>query len=273
MTHFFARYLTRVISKQPIELLLAPGVGCTPAIFKHLASKLARSNINITYAQTSGNNIQEMASANIDSGQLPRKFFLGGFSLGGTLAVEMARQLMLEDSNRLLGLLCVSTPGYPASTLEKRKKRLIIDTVRNHTPAQFEKYISGDFFASQTFKPLTENERGLLFKMIKEVGRDNFIAQLQATLSRPDPRPTLQELKNSKPVILIDGEEDKTIQKQNWGELFEGNARDSQRHVISIPETRHLLPLEQPELLSQILLNMIRGQTHELSFEMPHMKI
>lgn len=273
MTHFFARYLTRVISKQSIELLLAPGVGCTPALFKNLASRFAGQNINITYAQTIGNNIQEMAAANIDSGQLPRKFFLGGVSLGGTLAVEMARQLMQEDPERLLGLVCISTPGHPASTLERRKKHLMIETANKYAPIDFKNYISGDFFASQAFKPLTEAQKRLLINMVKEVGRDNFIGHLQATLTRPDPRPTLQELKESKPVILIDGEKDKTIQKQNWGELFGETQNDTRLQVISVPEACHLLPLEQPELLSQVFLKMMRDQQNEPSLDMPQIRM
>ena len=95
-------------------LVLIPGMMCDARVFGPQINDLSRDHTVIVATPTQGETVREMASRLLD--QLPSRFALAGLSLGGIVAMEMARRA--PDRVNRLALISTSpladTPAQAA---------------------------------------------------------------------------------------------------------------------------------------------------------------
>ena len=159
-----------------------------------------------------------------------------GFSMGGIVALEMARQapdrvkaMVLIDTNAGADLAerAVMRPVQQARVRSGELAAIIADELK---PA---------YLAPANRNNAALNQR--LFDMAMDLGEDIVLAQSEALRTRQDLGPQLDSFTG--PVALMCGAQD-TLCPPDWHEAMENRAANAQLFII--PGAGHMLPLEQP---------------------------
>lgn len=166
-----------------------------------------------------------------------------GFSMGGIVALEMARQA----PGRIVGMI-LSDTNAGADVPERAALRA----------AQQDRVRGGELAAivADELKPAylalqnrdDEKMKALLFDMAMDLGDDVFIRQSEALRTRADLGPVLDWF--SGPVLFLCGAED-ALCPPAWHYAMAARCDDAEVHIVA--GAGHLLPLEQPEQFSAIV--------------------
>ena len=170
-----------------------------------------------------------------------------GFSMGGIVALEMARQA----PERVAGLVLIDT-NAGADLPERAAAR----------PAQQARVRGGALamIVADELKPVylaAENRsdaalKGLLFDMAMDLGPDVFCAQSEALRMRRDNGPVLDAFAG--PVLLLCGAED-ALCPPDWHRAM---ARRCARPTLAVIDgAGHMLPLEQGDALAMVLAHWL----------------
>ncbi len=168
---------------------------------------------------------------------------LVGFSMGGIVALEMARQAP-ERVNAMVLIDTNAGADLPERTALRPIQQL---RVRNGEMAT----IIADELKPAYLAAANRNDaalKQLLFDMAMELGEDIFLAQSEALRTRQDLGPVLDTFAG--PIAVMCGEEDRLCPPE-WHEAMARRARDAQLTII--PGAGHMLPLEQPSAFSAAL--------------------
>ena len=217
-------------------LLLLPGNMCDARLWDGLGD-LAGQHVDLEHADSIGE-MAEQALAKHEGQSI-----LVGFSMGGIVALEMARQA----PGRIVGLvLCDTNAGAdlperaaarPLQQARVRAGELAAIVADELKPAYLAKQNRGD-----------EGLKTLLFDMAMQLGVEVFVRQSEALRTRADLGPVLDTF--SGPVLFLCGEED-ALCPPAWHTAMAGRCRDAELHVIA--GAGHLLPVEQPRLFRAAL--------------------
>lgn len=190
---------------------------------------------------TRDNNIASMAARAL--GDYSGAHTLIGFSMGGIVALEIARQA----PERVKGLILVDT-NAGADLPERAAARPVQQhRVRNGELANI---VADELKPAYLAAQNRDNEplRSLLFDMAMRLGDDVFIRQSEALRTRPDLGPVLDMFVG--PVLLLCGRED-VLCPPAWHQAMAARCRDAELSIV--PGAGHLLPLEQPEHFKAII--------------------
>ena len=166
-----------------------------------------------------------------------------GFSMGGIVALEMARQasgritaLGLIDTNASADLpeRAAVRPRQQADVRAGALERVVVEELKPH-------YLA----------PARRDDRALLAllrDMALALGPDIFVRQSEALRTRADLRAVLPDL--DRPVLIACGAEDRLCPPAWHRELADGAPRAT-LHIV--PGAGHMLPLEQPAALAAAL--------------------
>lgn len=213
-----------------MQILLLPGNMCDARLWSGLRG------LDIRYADLSrDDSIEGMASRML--AEHPRPLLPIGFSMGGIVALEMARQA----PDRIKGLI-LSDTNAGADFPDRAAMR----------PVQQQRVRGGALaeIISDELKPayLAAQNRGdealksLLFDMAMELGDDVFIRQSEALRTRGDLGPVLDSFAG--PILFLCGAED-ALCPPALHETMAARCRDAEVHIID--GAGHILPLEQPD--------------------------
>jgi pimeloyl-ACP methyl ester carboxylesterase len=166
-----------------------------------------------------------------------------GLSMGGIVALEMARQAPA----RIAGLV-LSDTNAGADLPERAAAR----------PAQQDRVRAGELemLVAHELKPayLAEENRdnqplrALILQMAVDLGEEVFVRQSEALRTRADLRPVLDEFAG--PILFLCGAEDRLCPPE-WHHAMA--ARCAHAVVEVVDGAGHLLPLEQPEKFTAIV--------------------
>ncbi len=159
-----------------------------------------------------------------------------GFSMGGIVALEIARQA----PERVKAMVLVDTNA--GADLPERAILRPIQQARVRSGALAT--IIADELKPVYLAPANRNDatlKQLLFDMAMDLGEDIFLAQSEALRTRNDLGPVLDGFDG--PIMLMCGAEDRLCPPA-WHEMMADRARDATLHIIS--GSGHMLPLEQP---------------------------
>lgn len=224
------------------QIVFIPGLLCTDALFPsqfQAFSGIAECRVADTLGM---DNIEKMAEKCLEDIEGP--FAVLGFSMGGYVALEVARQA----SDRLTGLALVSTSAQP-DTEEKRKQRqgLVelsqIGKFKGVTPRLLPRFFSPDALQD-------EAKTSIAIQMGEAVGKDNFILQQKAIMGRRDQRPYLPAF--TKPSVVICGELDVLTPPDHAVEMA-ALLPDSHLHLLE--NVGHMSTIEAPNEVNQHLLD------------------
>ena len=166
-----------------------------------------------------------------------------GFSMGAIVALEMARQaperiagLVLLDANASADLpeRAAVRPRQQADVRAGRLEQVVIDELKPNYLAR----------AKRHDRALLD----LLRTMALDLGPDVFVAQSEALRTRADLRAVLPGL--DVPVLIACGAED-VLCPPAWHQAMAAGARHATLHVVA--DAGHMLPLEQPQRLADII--------------------
>ena len=224
------------------QIVFIPGLLCTDALFPsqfQAFSGIADCRVADTLGMDSIEKMAEKCLADIEG-----PFALLGFSMGGYVALEVAR----IASDRLTGLALVSTSAQP-DTDEKQKQRqgLVelsqIGKFKGVTPRLLPRFFSPEALQD-------EAKTSIAIQMGEAVGKDNFILQQKAIMGRSDQRPNLPAF--AKPSVVICGELDVLTPPDHAVEMAE-LLPDSRLHLLE--NVGHMSTIEAPNEVNQHLLD------------------
>lgn len=170
----------------------------------------------------------------------PPRFALAGLSMGGILAMEVARQA----PGRVERIALLDTNPLPEAEEVKRARRARMARVEQGALAEV---------VRDEMKPLYLAERrgdllDLCLEMALALGPGAFLRQSHALMGRPDQTATLAAL--DVPALVLHGTEDRLVPIDR-ARLMAGLLPRATLEVV--PGAGHLPPLERPEAVNAAL--------------------
>lgn len=222
------------------DVVLLPGLLCDDALWRAQSAGLApRCRVQVARIDK-GETIAEIAGHILAAA--PPRFALAGLSLGGYIAFEILRQAPA----RVRRLALLDTSARPDDAEKQRRRRGLIELAQKGrfkgvTPRLIPSLIGP---AAQDDPAIV----GTILEMAGRLGRDGFIRQQNAILSRPDSRPDLPAI--SCPTLVAVGALDQLTPPDLSAEMAAAIA-GAVLHVFK--DCGHLPPLERPDETTAVL--------------------
>lgn len=221
-------------------LLLVPGLLCDAALWGHQSRHLA-DICDVSVADTmQSDTMADMARHILDAA--PPTFALAGLSMGGYVSLEIMRQA----PERVTRLALLDTSAI-ADDAEKRKHRQELIKLaqtgrfKGVTPRLLPLFLNPDRLEDEA---LTD----AVMEMAARVGKEAFLRQQQAIMSRIDSRPHLSAI--AVPTMVLCGRQDVLTPLALHEELAEGipGAR-----LCVVEDCGHLATMERPQAATAMM--------------------
>lgn len=174
--------------------------------------------------------------------QLPPRFHLAAWSMGGYIAFQMLPQL----AERMLSLTLISTSARPEDPASTARRMDILDLAQREGMA-----VANPRTMSQAcldFQAVDPEIRAGLRDASVELGFDAYRGQQQAIINRPDSR-TMLALVDC-PTLVVVGDSDTVTPPDCAWEIHMGIP--GSRFVV-VEACGHCAPLEHPDLVNEML--------------------
>ncbi len=221
-------------------LVLLPGLLCDAALWHDQIEALS-DIAEITVADlTRDDQLGPMAQRVLS--EAPDSFALAGLSMGGYVALEIARQA----PDRIGRLALLNTSARADSHQQTAHRQALIDLTRRGefrgvTPRLLPQLVHPD---RMNDSQLTET----VFGMADRVGREAFQRQQRVIMNRPDSRRDLGLIHC--PTLVLCGRQDLRTPLAVSEEMAEKILRAT---LVVIEDCGHLAPLERPKEVSTAL--------------------
>ena len=222
------------------DLVLLPGLLCDDALWQAQSTALApRFKVQVARLDK-GETVAEVAGHVLAAA--PPRFALAGLSLGGYIAFEIIRQAPARVSR----LALLDTSARPDDAEKRRRRRGLIELAQKGrfkgvTPRLIPSLIGP---AAQDDPEIVTT----ILEMAGRLGRDGFIRQQNAILSRPDSRPDLSAI--NCPTLVAVGALDQLTPPALSAEMAAA-IPGARLHVFE--DCGHLPPLERPDETTAVL--------------------
>jgi pimeloyl-ACP methyl ester carboxylesterase len=234
-------------------LLLIPGMLNTARIWSRVAPLLqgmADIRIADVTRQTSIADMAHDAWTLVSDLPATRRLVVCGFSMGGYVALELARVYLhgkRADSSWALGLLNTSAaPEMPDGLVAREKTIKAIER-------DFERVIQGiALFGLSKAHHTDADLMTELLAIMRQAGADCAITQLRAIMQRRDQRPTLQSF--AAQVLVMASQDDLVVPpaaSQDMAALL------SSARLEWLSPAGHMTPLEQAAQVAVLLKTML----------------
>ncbi len=221
-------------------LVLVPGLLCDAALWAHQSRHLA-DVADIRVGDTmNADSMAGMAEAVL--ADAPERFALAGLSMGGYVSLEVMRQA----PQRVTKLALLDTAAV-ADDAAKRKNRLELIKLaetgkfKGVTPRLLPLFLHPDRLTDEALT-------GAVMDMAGRVGKDAFLRQQKAILSRVDSRPHLAAIQV--PTLLLCGRQDGLTPLERHEEMA---AAIPGARLSVIEDCGHLATMEQPVAATAML--------------------
>lgn len=228
------------------QLILLPGLASDDVMWRdQLAAIPAAWNTHVTTVHSRHMSVPDMAAALLaeHAGDL----VLCGASMGGIVAMEAARQA----PGRLRGLALLGTNARPETPEMRRLREAALVLFDEGRSAELLRANIALAFHADQAKEARLTQTYLDF--VLAAGAQQLIQQNRAIMSRPDARSHLPEL--SCPVLVLCGDSDQLTPPECSEEIA---ALIPQARLVMIPRCGHMLTMEQPALVNQLLLEWLQ---------------
>jgi pimeloyl-ACP methyl ester carboxylesterase len=231
---------------EPLPVVLVPGLLCTPRLYVEQIPALWQLG-PVTVADHTRDDSMSAIAQRILS-QAPPRFALVGLSMGGYVAFELMRQA----PERIAKLALLDTTARPDLPEQTEQRKLQIEMARSGrfediARLLFPRFVAVAHQGDRTLKRVVR-------AMADDTGADAFVRQQTAIMNRVDSRPSLAAI--ACPTLVVVGEQDVLTPPDRAAEIAAGIPYA--RHVV-VPDCGHLSTLEQPETLTQALVDFLEA--------------
>ncbi len=227
------------MSKRP-SLVLLPGLLCDEALWRHQVAALADLADVMVADLTRDDDIDAMAARILD--QAPETFALAGLSMGG----YAAQAVMRRAPQRVERLALIDT-SYLADSPEQIQRRTDFINLAERgkfkgiTPRLLPMLISPGRLAD---KELCDS----VIAMAERIGKEAFIRQQKAIMSRPDGTLDLGRIQCE--TLVLCGRDDSIVPVDLHEKMA---AMIPNAGLVVVEDSGHLSPLEQPVAVSRAM--------------------
>lgn len=176
--------------------------------------------------------------------QLPERFHLVAWSMGGYIALQLMPQLQ----QRLLTLTLVSTSARPEDPDSTRRRMEILALAEREGMAVSNRQTMTQ--ACLDFDAIDPEIRAGLREASVELGLEAYRGQQRAIINRPDSRAMLQFVRC--PTLVLVGDNDTVTPPECAREIHDAVPNS---HLVIIENCGHCAPLEQPVLTNRLIEN------------------
>lgn len=214
-------------------LVLLPGMMCDARLWGPQMAALGRRAV-LHAPLTGQDSIEGLAASVLEVA--PPRFALAGLSMGGIVAMEVLRQA----PERVERLALIDTSARQDSDEQRRRRTGLIELAdkgrfKGVTPRLLPMLVHRSRLEDGTVtRPI--------FDMAGRIGKDGFIRQQKAILSRDDSRDLLADI--AVPTLVMCGRDDQLTPVELSEEMADG-IPGSVLHIVE--ECGHLPALERPE--------------------------
>jgi pimeloyl-ACP methyl ester carboxylesterase len=226
------------------SLLLLPGLLNDASLFEQQADALA-DIASITIGDLTGADTISQLAASTLSAAPAGPLVLVGLSMGGYVALEIMRQA----PERVCALVLMSTSAHPETREATAAREKLIKLAETQFQTVIETLLTRMAHPDHAGTP---EVGGMFQSSANGLGKDVFVRQERAIISRIDSRPSLARIKC--PTLIICGREDLITPPAVHAELA---AAIPGAKLEIIEHCGHLSPLEQPTQVTEILRNWL----------------
>jgi pimeloyl-ACP methyl ester carboxylesterase len=236
-------------------LLLVPGLLCDDAVWASQAATLA----DIADVRVANNGEVDSLGALAESiiAQAPARFALAGHSMGGRIALEVARRV----PGRLIGLAILDTgyealaPGEAGEREAAGRHALLAMARRDGMRAMARIWLQG-----MVYPPRLDDAELVdpILDMFERRTPDLFALQIKALLARPDATSVLSSIQC--PTLVLCGREDAWAPPSRH-DVMAKMIRHSTLEII--PDCGHMSPMERPRAVNAALRRWLQSMEGE----------
>lgn len=228
-----------------IKLMLLPGLLNDARLWQHQGKALAPLAEMRAADLTGADSMQGLAASAL--AQAPAgPFAIAGLSMGGYVALEIMRQLISQKTTqRVIALALLDTSARPDTPQASDNRRQAIEQAQRDFAHIAPALMQRQLHPAHLHRPdMVDAVR----QMSERVGRDAYIRQQRAIMSRLDSRPLLKEIKC--PTLVLCGREDRITPVALHEEMT--NAIPGAQLTV-VEQCGHLSALEQPQAVSEAM--------------------
>lgn len=226
-------------------IVFLPGLQSDHRSWVHQLTHFERTGpVMVPSGYLGGESLADMAS--MIEPQLPERFHLVAWSMGGYLAFQMLPRVV----HRLASLILIATSAREdtAESTRNRHRRIAIAEARGMRVANRDSLSASCFDQS-----LLDTEP---FKVVNdaavEIGLDAYKRQQAAIIARPNSLDQLRLVRCR--TLVIVGEADQTTPPQE-AQIIHSAIPGSKLHLV--PDCGHCVPMEKPKLVNDLIGNWI----------------
>jgi len=226
---------------QPI-LMLLPGLMCDAAVWAPQVAALKDPARCVMPVWGLRNSLTTMAQQVLAEAPT-EKFSVAGHSMGGRVALEVMRLALLDTGTHPL-------PAGDAGAKERAGRMALLEIARTQgMRAMGRQWARGMVHPSQLDTPLFES----ILDMIERSNPQQFAAQINALLTRPDAAPLLPTIQC--PTLVLCGRDDA------WSPPAQHEAMQAaipNASLCIVEHCGHMCTMEQPQALNDALAVWLR---------------
>lgn len=223
---------------------MIPGTLCDARVFSRQKKALRGiADVQVIGYQTLAD-IDQWASQLLR--QLPPKFSVAGFSLGGLWALELLRLA----PHRVERIAMVASNAQGASAPGRRKSAWLWKMWRDRGPGVVARHVKPAYFHHEQQR---RRHAQLVHDMALRTTRKSAFAEFSWAATRPDGRPALAAFGG--PLLLVSGAKDRLCPPHLQRAMVAAQPR---AHWIELPRVGHFVPLEASARLNDALLRWIQ---------------
>lgn len=224
-----------------MTLLLIPGFMADATLWDALTADLAPFGPLVATDLSRGEDIESMAAALLSDA--PYTFIAVGFSMGGYVARELAR--IAPERVSALILIATSARGDTEDLIRQRRSAL------KAAPKAF-KGLSRPAIVSSLHPDLATDEA--MIARVRDMGLrlGGEVFHRQSAMARAGDLGRLAEI--TQPTLIIAADADRLRGPDEAKELHRGIAGST---LVHIPDSGHMIPLEQPKALAKVMTDWL----------------
>ena len=235
-------------------LALLPGLLCNDLLWRHQVAGLSDIADCWIADLTRQDHGADMARSVLDA--MPERFALAGLSMGGYVALEVMRQA----PERVTRLALLDTRAEPDTPEETKRRRGLIELAekgkfKGVTPRLLPLLLHPDRLDDQA---LCDE----VLSMADAVGKEGFLRQQNAIMTRADSRPLLASI--TCPTLVLCGRQDALTPLHMHEEMVAGIAG---ARLAVIEDCGHLSTMERPDKVTELMRGWLTGETQRLAVE------